>query len=699
MDPVLDTLSIYIKPIGVDAFGESLFRVAVELERICRQICLGPARAVIDEAKVDAPGSLTARTLPDALWLAAGKRSPQVNYYPMGEIGERAFKRTIAWLVLFEGKAPHSRPDARLMTLEKNLRNAVTRQKISGVLAYFLTEYFFEVCRDSERRWKTGTAADPCYRYHFLNGRKARSLASESQEIETLLESCRQLADDTLPVLLQSISEKNPVAINDAIADITGLRRSMDEKDFKPNGKPPLNVILENKPGSDSLSDFVLDPNLVRFQVDGPDANIHFHYANLETLLARLSDEKNRRLHSLCKDLLDIAVVVYMADQVVKRESTLKRRLDIRMPVRHPKAWKDVNALLSETISFLGRDEVHFHFVKKKEKAKRIGFKVESGNRCVALLSGGLDSAAGVIYLRQKQLDPVLVSHYSSPYTFRVQADLKKALENTLSSSFDWLHLQVAKAKTGSPAVRLEKYPASPMAQFLRSFLFLSVASVLAIELEIERVFLFENGPIALNPMFSEARLNTRTAHPRFIAEYQSLIESLFKVRLKIENPFLIETKGEVVSRFAALKLKPLVMKTISCWGSFAVPARAKLKERTGHVYRHDGDCLPCVVRRAALFQAGLSDSDVPYLLDVFTEFPRFGPARQVLVADYLRFCGNLQSKDDDTLLLEHPDFSVIAPGVAPEELIDMYKRHCSEMIKCFRSLGSDETDRLALPE
>jgi hypothetical protein len=236
------------------------------------------------------------------------------------------------------------------------------------------------------------------------------------------------------------------------------------------------------------------------------------------------------------------------------------------------------------------------------------------------------------------------------------------------------------------------------MIQFLRSFLFLSIASVVAVESKINQIYLFENGPVALNPMFSEGRVNTRTAHPRFLELFQKLIRALFKVKLEIQNPFLYETKGEVVSRLAQPEFRGLVRKTCSCWNWFSVPIRADRIGRGAFKGPHDGDCLPCVIRRASVEQAKLAGSDVSYLMDVFDEFSRLDVPHQVLIADYLRFCRNVEMLEGDSLLLEHPDFSICAQNVEARGLIAMYQRHAREMIRSFCEKGSPETVHMLIP-
>lgn len=44
----------------------------------------------------------------------------------------------------------------------------------------------------------------------------------------------------------------------------------------------------------------------------------------------------------------------------------------------------------------------------------------------------------------------------------------------------------------------------SVMAQHLRSFLFLSLAAAIAPEYGIKKIYVFENGPVAINPLFSQ---------------------------------------------------------------------------------------------------------------------------------------------------------------------------------------------------
>lgn len=230
----------------------------------------------------------------------------------------------------------------------------------------------------------------------------------------------------------------------------------------------------------------------------------------------------------------------------------------------------------------------------------------------------------------------------------------------------------------GNPAQTL-------MPQYLRTFLFLSLAAAVALEQGVDKIYLFENGPVAINPLFSEAMLNTRTSHPHFLEYFRQLIDKVFGVNMVIENPFLTLSKGEVAGMLALPKLKGLVSLTDSCWNWFRVPLMAKDKDFHWCRETHDGECIPCLVRRAAINHASLWPDDCRYLTDVFSEYPHLESGLVVALADYTRFCRNVKDFNDRDLLWLAPDLSVSAPGVDAGKLIAMIKKHAGEVLTCFQ--------------
>jgi hypothetical protein len=233
------------------------------------------------------------------------------------------------------------------------------------------------------------------------------------------------------------------------------------------------------------------------------------------------------------------------------------------------------------------------------------------------------------------------------------------------------------------------------MTQHLRSFMFLCFAAGAALEMGIDKIYIFENGPVALNPKFSEARINTRTCHPHFLASFMRLIKVAFGVELSIENPFSTLTKGEVVSILADPNVRKLVSNTISCVNWFRVPLIANQIGIGKSTARHDGVCLPCIRRRVALNHSRLWENDAEYLTDVFSRFPKIGREPVALIADVLRFSQTVRNLSDEELLFRAPDFSVYAGGAHTKELIATYKRQSEELVRCFRARSNDKFKRV----
>jgi 7-cyano-7-deazaguanine synthase in queuosine biosynthesis len=706
------------------------------------------------------------------------------------------------------------------------------------------------------------------------------SLTAERRLRETLAAQCEESAGSFCSFLKKSIEQEDPASAESQIesgfekvfeASLRGGKKENEELD-----KPFINVIVGKRSLDSIRKSYTVDEdNEVReFLLHADDANVSFSFDTLERQLGH-------PLHSLVKDLLDIGVAVYMSDRYTRRGRDLGRRIGLLMPVRHLDIWEGAKRKLERAVSFLGRDDFNIHFEKREEEAGSINrvdsFAIESDKRCVCLFSGGLDSMAGAVWALEKKLTPVFVSHYANNQLARSQRSLvsqldekydrklvsveitQQSLEKLESEgvSGDLLTmLQNAKYHVGADELprilermigdeqaesilehtrvlehigvyatkargkKMSKPPRSLMTQHLRSFLFLSLATAVALESGISTVYIFENGPVALNPLFSEARVNSRTAHPHFLAYFQALIRAIFKVELSIKNPFVYRTKGEVARDLAKPELGGLVAKTCSCWNWFRVPLMAKQRIRkaakaearkkaeaagktvadilidvgdktvvqaateaaaraaataavkaasraeaqaaaqaaaaaavraaaeskikptvkiTGKAAadaaareaaakavdgpevkkaieviaqaaaeaaaevtakaavkaagkcRHDGECLPCVLRRTAMHHADLWDKDAPYLTNIFQKYPELGDYTKLAVADFVRFCKNVTSLFGAELLLRVPELSVYEEGVDTQKLVRMYRKHAEEVIDCFRERSKDK--------
>jgi len=449
--------------------------------------------------------------------------------------------------------------------------------------------------------------------------------------------------------------------------------------------KPQLNVIVGLRFPRGIQRSFALDRTYTPFSLHDPKANISFDFDQLEGYVGH-------ELDSLIRDLLDIAVIVYMSDRYRKRDENWCRKIGIRMPVRNVSIWDAVKGDIVNLMSLLTGDDFDIYFVRGQGASTRFDGtkKANEDKRCVCLFSGGLDSLSGAVWALENRFKPILASHYSIGFFHSIQFKLATSLGALYKTDVPFWPVYLTRSKRASVIRPLNK-PVED-SQWSRSFLYLSIGTAYALDQGIETVFIFENGILSINVPVSEARMNTRTAHPKFLGMYESLIHNVFGVKVRILNPFAARTKSEVVKQLDDERFRSLVRESISCWEyPRGVNLLAKRRGVSGFQGKHCGICFPCIVRRISLYNAGLSDRDDSYVINVFSEYPNVGRSAITTMTDLLRFCDQMDRKDPKEILFEYPHFSIDVEGVDPLELVDVYKRFGRETKQCFKDLGNSQ--------
>jgi 7-cyano-7-deazaguanine synthase in queuosine biosynthesis len=407
-----------------------------------------------------------------------------------------------------------------------------------------------------------------------------------------------------------------------------------------------------------------------RLDWQGPDRNLEIE--GLEQKLIESFDPVSR-------DFLEIACCVYAADRLVSRgENNLsgadwRRSVRLRMPVRELELWKRLERQLATMLGFLTDDSWNFDFVQARRKTARpVPLYDDPTFRrctCVVLFSGGLDSLAGaVVDRKQSGHAPLLVSHRSHAVIDRRQRDLVGRL-NQVEHGYEhvqfWVHLRDREDRETS--------------QRSRSFLFLTVAVVLARQFNIHPVHVFENGILSINlPLAAQVvgTMASRTTHPRFLDDMESFTELLFGTRVAIELPFLLNTKREVVELLAAHPERNLIPLSSSCAHPYW---RSRLNQ-------HCGVCSQCIDRRFAVEAAGLGSLDQTYERDLFTtpiaQMPNEAEARG-LIEGYVRTYREIAELDEEAFWLRFPELTRLASHVTGEKLralYDLYRRQWTDL-------------------
>jgi 7-cyano-7-deazaguanine synthase in queuosine biosynthesis len=283
------------------------------------------------------------------------------------------------------------------------------------------------------------------------------------------------------------------------------------------------------------------------------------------------------------------------------------------------------------------------------------------------------------------------LSHYPAPALRGIQ----KRLEETLRARHPRLiNVSVpvsAAGKLSDSDNLLGQPPKQVLYQHGRSFLFLALASTLAIQNGIADIYVHENGPISLNPTFSEARFNTRTTHPVFVEYFRELLRRVFGVELRINSSFANLTKGEILDGLDSEWVEHL-RKTNSCWSYSKVRLWAGQMDIRDFTGGHCGRCLPCLARRAAFHHAKLDSADDSYLWDAVPahKWSKWLDTRHFTpILDQFRFCQNALVMPDSALLDFCPDFYDDNEEKVREKLA-LYRRFAGEMVAWFE-LNADQ--------
>src|SRR5579871_30668 len=314
-------------------------------------------------------------------------------------------------------------------------------------------------------------------------------------------------------------------------------------------------------------------------------------------------------------DFLFIACVCYLIDKLIPRSETddlWTRELEVSIPVSDPATWEPIKNLLNDTLSFLTGDlwsvafeaanQPLFRLPLRQHRTQLFSEFVRTGLVCLS--SGGLDSLAGTIDLLETYPDQrvLLVGHYDAPTG--EQETVFSGIRPAYPDRVKLMRMRVRLDPPASPETTLRS----------RSLLFLALGLCAAQSFGPDvPLFACENGLIALNVPITPSRAgscSTRTMHPLFLSNLRQIIQQA-GITNPLENPFEFQTKGECL---AGCKNQSLLQSqantSVSC---------AHAHRRQNWIRKHAnncGYCVPCLIRRAALYHIG-ADDGLKYGIDV----------------------------------------------------------------------------------
>lgn len=339
------------------------------------------------------------------------------------------------------------------------------------------------------------------------------------------------------------------------------------------------------------------------------DGDLKYGFGQLVDQLAK------RSMHptDTALDLGLLAATVTAADTRISRESESQdswtREIDLYVPVDNPCLWETECELIVRMLTFLTGDRWRIYFRSRHPDCGHIikpkAFPFEPSFDSICLFSGGLDSFVGAIDLLASGKNPLFVSHYWDAST-NAQVDCARPL-GQLYGDMVPRHIR---SRVGFPS-NLVRFSKTENTTRGRSFLLFALAAIAASGLDTEvSVHVPENGLISLNVPLDPLRIgawSTRTTHPFYMSMWTDLSQRL-GLRITWLNPFRFRKKGEMLTECANIPfLQRHLTKTISC----SSIAKARWKKLP---HQHCGHCVPCLIRRGAIFRA-FGQDPTPYTL------------------------------------------------------------------------------------
>lgn len=397
-------------------------------------------------------------------------------------------------------------------------------------------------------------------------------------------------------------------------------------------------------------------------------------------------------------DVLEVAAYIYCGDQratrgsvtLAKAGSEWRRGMRFIIPVRCPQIWAgaQLNEELQQTLGFLSDDTYEFEFrpATKPVFEEARYFENLSDNMFipdeVALFSGGLDSFAGALdTIVGEGRKTVLVGHHSAPKVFAIQKELVTALK-AAGHGDRLFYVPVNVTNTNVD-------PVEPT-QRSRSFLFASIAFVIAQMFKVDQFSFYENGVVSLNLPIAGDVLGsraTKTTHPKVMRGFERIFALLVSKSIVIQTPFLWQTKKEIIERIVDHGFGHLLPHTVSCvhpmlWTSDV---------------RHCGHCSQCIDRRFAILAADAEKFEPTegYGTDLLLG-PR-DPENQIqLAVSYVRFNQKIMNSTRQQFPVENPDvYSCVSnvPGLSPAKTLDevwaVHRRHADAVTSVIKAAVS----------
>jgi hypothetical protein len=398
-----------------------------------------------------------------------------------------------------------------------------------------------------------------------------------------------------------------------------------------------------------------------------PGQNVHF---DLPEFVIQLGHLDPRAL-----DLVEIAAYIYCADRSVSRGgkdvavyTSWTQHIALRIKVRDHAFWSrpGVAEGLAGTVNRMSGLRFRFEFEAGRVTPPvglldRADLAPDPTPKQIVLFSGGLDSLTGACQaLEEGGRDLYLVSHRTQNTAYSTQHGLHRALTRGRAAG-RVNHIVF----TG----HLKGEHAAEETQRTRFFLYAALAYAVSTALGEGAFYVFENGITSLNLPKSQQMMNarnSRTTHPRTLADIRTFLSLVYDGDFRIYNPFAWLTKADVVGTLIKLGYGDYLSSSVSCSKTFDPKVKG--------LHTHCGRCSQCIDRRIAIYATEQErfDNEALYGLDFVTQDIESEESLTIL-KDYMRQAYRFATASFDDFVQEWLDeLADIVPALDTDETTGM---------------------------
>lgn len=377
-------------------------------------------------------------------------------------------------------------------------------------------------------------------------------------------------------------------------------------------------------------------------------------------------------------DLMALALLVYIADTRISREKHAQdswtREIFIELPVVKPELWKGKKQTIERMLKFLTGDIWEVRFLTRRITFSQTDKEKSGAYESISLFSGGMDSLISTINQMERGHNTLLAAHAAEGLVKKSQTDIISKLDEHYP---DIKHTLIDLWTSIPRDIIVEGGEDNTTRS--RSFLFISYAVFIASGTDnLKKLIIPENGLIAINVPMDSMRVgshSTRTTHPFYLKRWNELLNDL-NFNLEVKNSYCNKTKGEMAAEcLNKAVLYELIPYSMSC----SSPSKIRYKSAPS---QHCGYCLPCLIRRAAMYRAFRQDPTIYYEKQLGPLVADRNHERGVQIRS-LQFA--VQRVKDDP---EFAKYAIFKPGPLElnnaylDELADTYYRGLMEVDK-----------------